>query len=389
MDYGIDVSGWNEVGNWHAVRSNNISFASIKTTQGDYYTSPAAAGQFAGARAAGVAAGAYHFADSGVPIDRQIGHFVNKSRALGAFDQGALAPMLDLEDSPGDGIRWNAGSANAFVAGFIHRLRNATGVGQVLVYASLSVWQSMLRPDEWADDRVFLWIALYNGDPGNVRGYNHRRAALHQHTQEGNVPGVSGYVDRNVTLGSFSTASMVIGNVAPPAPGPAPRPEPTPGGWVDYMIKAGDTLSGIAGARGIGVDELARINSIGNPNLIYAGQVIRVPGGGAAAPSTGHYRVQPGDTLAAIAQRFGTTVQALAAANGISNPDLIFAGQWLDVPAAGGGAPTPGPDRTYTVKPGDSLSAIAQRLGTTVGHLVSVNGIANADLIFPGQVLRY
>lgn len=250
MDYGIDVSRWNDVGNWAAVRGNNITFASIKLTQGDYYTSPAAAAQVSGARAAGVAAGGYHFGDNNVPVARQVAHFVNLARQRGVLDRGAFAPMLDIEDSPNDNIRWNAGTANAFIASFIHQLRDATGVAPVSVYASLSVWQNVLRPNDWADDNVFLWVAVYNGDPGNIGGYSHPRAALHQHTSKGNVPGVNGNVDRNVTLGKFTAGSMTIGNATPPQPGPAPQPQPTPGGWVDYQVRSGDTLSAIATARG-------------------------------------------------------------------------------------------------------------------------------------------
>lgn len=393
-DYGIDVSNWNNVNNWHAVRGNNISFASIKLTQGDYYTSASAGGQAAGARAGGVAPGGYHFADVNVPVAANVAHFASQARRHGLLSQGSFAPMLDLENSPSDNIYWNAGSANRFIGEFIRQFRDSTGVAEMAVYASLSVWRDILRPNEWADDKVFLWIAYYNGDPGNIGGYNHHRAALHQHTDQGNVPGVAGYVDRNVTLGSFTIQSLIIGNVSPPPPGPAPEPVPTPGGWVDYAIRPGDTLSGIASARGTTAEELARVNSIGNPNVIYPGQVIRVPagggdgGGGGGAPSTGHYRVEPGDTLSTIAARFGTTVEAIAAANGIGNPNLIYAGQWLDIPGGGGG-PAPSPGGSYTVSSGDNLSSIAQRLGTTVEHLVAVNGISNPNLIFPGQVLRY
>lgn len=385
-DYGIDVSRWNKVTDWRAVRNNNISFASIKLTQGDYYTSPSAAGQVDGARGAGVAPGGYHFADVNVPVARNVSHFLNRGRALRVFDKGCFTPMLDLENSPSDNIYWTAASANRFIAEFIRQFRDASGVAPMAVYASLSVWRDWLRPNEWADDQTFLWVAYYNGDPGNIGGYNHRRAALHQHTSKGHVPGVQGYVDRNITLGSFSVQSLTIGNVAPPDPGPGPQPQPTPGGWVDYTIRSGDTLSGIASARGTSAEELARVNGIADPNKIYAGQVIRVPS--TSTPGSRHYRVESGDTLSEIAAKFDTSVQAIVSANNIANPDLIYPGQFLDIPA-GGGAPAPAPARTYTVKKGDTLSAIAKRLGSSVGHLASTNGIPDPNKIFPGQVLRY
>lgn len=95
------------------------------------------------------------------------------------------------------------------------------------------------------------------------------------------------------------------------------------------------------------------------------------------------YTVRSGDSLSAIAAKFGTTVGALQSANNIHNANLIYPGQILRV----SGQATA--QRTYTVRSGDNLSVIASRLGTTVGHLQSINGIRNANLIYPGQTLRY
>ena len=95
------------------------------------------------------------------------------------------------------------------------------------------------------------------------------------------------------------------------------------------------------------------------------------------------YTVRSGDSLSAIAARFGTTVGALQSANNIRNANLIYPGQVLRV----SGQATA--QRAYTVRSGDNLSVIASRLGTTVGHLQSTNGIRNVNLIYPGQSLRY
>lgn len=95
------------------------------------------------------------------------------------------------------------------------------------------------------------------------------------------------------------------------------------------------------------------------------------------------YTVRHGDSLSAIAARFGTTVSALQSANNIRNANLIFPGQVLKVNGQ------PAIMSVYTVRSGDNLSTIASRLGTTVSHLQSVNGIRNANLIYAGQTLRY
>lgn len=103
----------------------------------------------------------------------------------------------------------------------------------------------------------------------------------------------------------------------------------------------------------------------------------------AQTATSGTYVVQQGDSLSTIATRFGTTVSALQSANNIRNANLIYPGQVLRV----NGQVTA--QRTYTVRSGDNLSVIASRLGTTVAHLQSTNSIRNANLIYPGQTLRY
>jgi len=91
--------------------------------------------------------------------------------------------------------------------------------------------------------------------------------------------------------------------------------------------------------------------------------------------------VQRGETLTSIAARYGTTVAELVRLNNINNPNLIFPGQVLIV------REDPNAPVTYTVVRGDTLSGIAARFGTTVAELVRLNGIADPNLIFPGQIL--
>lgn len=97
-----------------------------------------------------------------------------------------------------------------------------------------------------------------------------------------------------------------------------------------YTVVSGDTLSGIALRYGVTVDAIVSANGIQNPSLIYPGQRLSIPIGGTA--STKHvYTVQSGDTLSGIAERFGTTYQKIAAANGISDPNRIYPGQVLTI----------------------------------------------------------
>lgn len=119
---------------------------------------------------------------------------------------------------------------------------------------------------------------------------------------------------------------------------------------------------------------------------------------GAAPPEHGQAQrsnthiVQRGENLYRIALRYGTTVNAIAAANGLANPNRIFVGQRLVIPGGTGSTGTTAPSTTtggtYVVRRGDTLSGIARRFGTTTTSLARLNGIANPSLIYTGQVLQ-
>jgi len=91
------------------------------------------------------------------------------------------------------------------------------------------------------------------------------------------------------------------------------------------------------------------------------------------------YTVQHGDTLYEIALRYGTSVEAIAQANGIADPDFIFVGQRLVIPPSGG--------KIHVVQRGETLSGIALRYGTSVEAIAQANGIADPDLIYESQQL--
>ncbi|HIR08587.1 MAG TPA: LysM peptidoglycan-binding domain-containing protein, partial [Candidatus Pullichristensenella stercoripullorum] len=161
-----------------------------------------------------------------------------------------------------------------------------------------------------------------------------------------------------------------------------------PSGAVTYTVQRNDNLTEIAARFGTTVAELVRLNNIADPNLIYPGQVLIIRESGGSTPPSGAttYTVQRGDNLTEIAARFGTTVAELVRLNNIADPNLIYPGQVLVIRESGGSTPPSG-TTTYTVQRGDTLSEIAERFGTTVSALVMANNIADRDRIYPGQVL--
>ena len=101
-----------------------------------------------------------------------------------------------------------------------------------------------------------------------------------------------------------------------------------------------------------------------------------------------------GESLSVIAQRYGMRMDDLMRLNRIANPNTVYVGQQLRLsarvdaaPAVAQSAPTPADD-IYVVQPGDSLSQIAKDHGTTVPHLMRINGLPNAEFVFTGQRLR-
>jgi LysM repeat protein len=156
-----------------------------------------------------------------------------------------------------------------------------------------------------------------------------------------------------------------------------------------YTVLWGDTLGRIASICGVTIDAIYAANP-GLGSVIYAGQVINIPGGipnppppSNPPPSSGYggtYVVQYGDTMRKIADRYGINVYDLIAVNPqIWNPNLIYVGQVIHLPAR---------PVYYTVQWGDTLFLVAIRYGTTVASLQYLNNIWNPNWIYAGQVLR-
>jgi LysM repeat protein len=213
-----------------------------------------------------------------------------------------------------------------------------------------------------------------------------------------------------------------------------------------YIVQAGDTLFAISQRYGTSIEAIVSANGL-NSDMVQIGQTLTIPGANAdAAPSaapfasgapTGAYVVTANDTLFSIARRFNTSVEAIANANNIGYPYIIYDGQTLTIPAAGaapvtGGAyapnqgyqqqpqagypnqgyqqqpqagypnqnysqqdqgggytsPTvPNGAATHTVAPGETLYSIARRYGVPVEVMAAANGLSDPNQLFVGQVL--
>ena len=168
------------------------------------------------------------------------------------------------------------------------------------------------------------------------------------------------------------------------------------------VVQPGDTLSEIALEHGVTVAQLSALNGISNPNQIYAGQRLRLtaqtsgatpaPVSKAKAKAVVHV-VAWGETMTGIARRYGSSISAIAAANGIANPSYLRAGQRLTIPGTAAAAPQkPKPAAApataiHVVAAGETLTGIARRYGSTIAAIVKANAIANPSFLRVGQRL--
>ncbi|HOC06220.1 MAG: LysM peptidoglycan-binding domain-containing protein [Bacillota bacterium] len=156
-----------------------------------------------------------------------------------------------------------------------------------------------------------------------------------------------------------------------------------PNGFL-YTIQAGDTFFLLAQRFNTTVAAIQQANPAADPNNLRIGQVICIPQAGPPACSGFLYTIQPGDTFFSLAQRFGTTVNAIQQANPGVNPNNLQIGQVICIPQA---APPACSGFLYTIQPGDTYFLLAQRFGTTVNAIQQANPGVNPNNLQIGQVI--
>lgn len=153
-----------------------------------------------------------------------------------------------------------------------------------------------------------------------------------------------------------------------------------------YVVQPGDSLFSIAQKYQTTTTAIANANSL-HSTTIYPGQALTLPGTNSVSGQKTNYIVQPGDTLFTIAQKYGITYLQLQQANKLATSE-IFPGQNLVIPIIGGSLQAQGADsNSYRVQPGDTLSLISRRYGTTVARLQALNGMTGTSIV-AGQYLK-
>ncbi len=206
-----------------------------------------------------------------------------------------------------------------------------------------------------------------------------------------------------LSANNMTTSSLILPGQQLVVPGGS---QPGSSGTSSYTVKAGDSLFGIATRHGVKLAALLSANKMTVNSVITPGMVLTLPTGAvsqsapppsAQQPAAGGatYTVKRGDSLGGIATRHHVTLSALLAANNLVATSLILPGMTLTLPAGAStspastpAAPAAGTGGTYTVKAGDSLSAIANRHGIKLGALLAANNMTVNSLITPGMTLN-
>ena len=239
--------------------------------------------------------------------------------------------ILVLDWESGDNAAWGDSSWAARFCGHVVAL---TGINP-MIYVQRSAANQCVGLGDYG-----IWLAEYPDYA--LRGWNDYVApnysgdyAMHQFTSSGNISGWSDVLDLSLFFGDANAWLAYAGATGQSVPVPQPQQTQTyvepqvQSSGTTYIVQSGDTLSGIASMYGTTYQHLADINGITNPNLIHVGQEIRIDGSEPTIDE--YYTIQPGDTLSGIAAKFGTTWKWLAEVNSISDPNLIYPGNTIRV----------------------------------------------------------
>lgn len=354
----------------------DCDFVIIKATEGKSHVDQYCDGFFQQALSLGKKLGVYHFANNSDNTAKQEADwFINNTRGY----IGKAIPVLDWEDDVTDNVPW--------ALEWLQRVEQAYGC-KPLIYMS----ESVVNRYDWspvANANYGIWVAKYRD---NLPDYNYDMSkagnmpsikywstmALWQWTSTGRLNGWNGNLDCDVFYGDAAAWDKYVGSGSssntPSNPTTPQQPQRLSNEEMAKKV--------IAGEYGDYPERKTRLEAEG-----YNYEAIQKIVNQAYASSSSYqtYIVKSGDTLSGIGSKFGVSYQKIAADNNISNPNLIHPGQVLKIYTDQPQQPI---YETYVVKSGDTLSGIGQKFGVSYQKIASDNGIKNVNLITIGQRLK-
>lgn len=312
---GVTINEFSGQVDFARARSAGVNLVYIRATAGCDYADGNLSSYAAAARNAGLLVGYYHYLNAQTESEAraQARHFL---RAIGELPND-LRPALLVETVSGLTLE----EANHVALAFLQTLQYASGLVPILYTDDRSaelLWTSAIA------DVYPLWVIDIQAEAQAVSDGLWSAWTGWQYTDTGRIDGIPG----PAKLSSFT------GNIIAESEEEClERPAPEGTKLICVTVAYGDTLSGIANLFGTSVREIVRINNISNPNRIYPGNrlYLRVPVSTPIAACES-YTVRRGDTLSGIAGRLGVDQRELISINQLTNPNLIYPGQVLKLP---------------------------------------------------------
>lgn len=369
---GIDVSEWQGDIDFKKVKEAGIEIVYIRAGQGFSYKDAKFERNYEEAKRNGLKVGVYHYMTARSVEDAKLQAKFFVSLISGKQIDCRLA--MDFESFG----NLNRNQINEIAVAYMEEVKRLSGK-EVVVYSNTYDAKYVFN-NKVAEEP--LWVAQYGVNEPQDNG-NWRNWIGYQYSSSGRISGISG----NVDLDKF-TKDILLENIeeVPDVEDPKCDKEDR----ILYKVKRGDTLSEIALNHNTTVKHLVLINDINNPDLIFVGEILTISCNHNNSGSGNNddqdiiiYTIKRGDTLSEIALEYSTTVVSLVELNNIKNPNLIYAGETLKIRSNNESIGS-----YYTIKRGDTLSEIALKFNTTVSELVKKNDIINPNLIYAGDRIR-
>lgn len=313
---GIDVSEWQGDINFTDVKASGIKIVYIKSTEGSTYIDPYFKSHYYSAKQNGLNIGFYHFLTARNEEEAIIEARFFASAINGLDSDCKLAMDFEVFND------LTLTEINDIALAFLTETERLTGK-EVIVYSD--AYNARATFSSRLSSKYPIWVAEYgseepeNGQWSTWTGF--------QYTNQGRISGISGFVDRDYFTPEIFLSNNSTINVSNSS---------APSVSTNYIIvKYGNTLSQIALRFDTSYQYLAKINNIKNPNLIYVGEKIYVPTlNNSKLHDSSHilYLVKRGNTLSQISRLYNVSINSIVNLNDIQNPNLIFAGQILRIP---------------------------------------------------------
>ncbi|WMT82133.1 GH25 family lysozyme [Terrisporobacter mayombei] len=322
---GIDVSNWSGTIDWKDVANSGIEAVIIQASEGTFYRDPYLQEFYDGTKRNNLKIGFYHFFNPGsspTPVE-QARYFIDAISGLHAD----IKLVLDLEQTGGLGNYELTKQAIEF----LKEVRRLSGM-DVAVYTYTNFAQNNLYAGIGLENYP-LWIAQIDTNAPQSNPIWGDKYAAWQYSDTGRVEGI----DTNTDLDIFNETIFLDDKKHIPG---TRKEESKDKRVIYYTVQDGDTLSEIAKRYGVSVKELGSINGITDVNLIYPGQILKIYPKEKREERKklrkkfySTYVVMSGNTLSSVAGKFHTTVDELVQLNDISNPNLIYPGEILKIPS--------------------------------------------------------